>query len=224
MDLIKAVIFDMDGVLTETSHEHFLAWKELANELGYELPDEVKDAVKGISRLESLEIVLQSVGLQNKYNEREKEVLATHKNNIYLELIGQFTKDNLSSGAVKLLEELKKSGVLIGLASASKNAPFLLKAMEIEEYFDAVVNPAEIANGKPAPDIFLKAAELLEVDSSECIGVEDAYAGVESILSAGMLPIGIGEKNVLSNCENVFSSLEEIDVKKLIDLWNKNKN
>ncbi len=212
MRTLEAVIFDMDGVLTETSHQHFLAWKMLAQKLGYDLPNAVNDQVKGISRLESLEIVLKAGNMSDKFSDSEKVQMADDKNAIYQSLIKEFTKENVSEGALELLKSLKENNIKIGLASVSKNAPFLLEAMEISEYFDVVVDPREIKHGKPAPDIFLMAAKKLGAAPENCIGVEDAYAGVESIKSAKMTPVGIGTKEVLSNCETVLSNLNEVNI------------
>lgn len=208
--MIKAVIFDMDGVLTETSHQHFLAWNRLAEELGYTLPIQVKDAVRGISRLASLDIVLKAVNADKRFTESEKLVLAEIKNIYYIESIKRFTAEDLSEGARELLELLKENGLKIALASASKNSKFLLRAMEIKQYFDIVVDPAVIQKGKPAPDIFLKAAELLNIAPEDCIGIEDAYAGIESIQRAGMTALGVGDAAVLSNCSIVFDNLQGV--------------
>lgn len=207
---IEAFIFDMDGVLTETSKQHFLAWRRLAQELGCDLPQSVMDEVRGISRLDSLNIVLETCGIASQFDEAQKIALANQKNAYYLESIDSFSEADLSAGTLELLDELKRRGFLIGLASASKNAPQLLKAMAIEHFFDAVVDPKLINEGKPAPDIFIKAAELLNVDPKNCIGIEDAYAGIESIKAAGMTAYGIGSKDVLTNCEHVFSNLIEL--------------
>jgi len=206
--MIKAVIFDMDGVLTETSEQHFLAWNRLANELGFNLSPDVKDAVRGISRLAALEIILNIGNLNNRFTEQEKFELAELKNHYYVESIQKFTPKNLSKGARELLNLLEHNDLKIALASVSKNSQFLLRAMEIEHYFGAVVDPACIRNVKPAPDIFLKAAELLGVEPSECIGIEDAYAGIESIHSAGMKAVGVGDTKLLTNCSNVFGNLQ----------------
>lgn len=208
---IEAFIFDMDGVLTETSKQHFLAWRRLAQELGCDLPQSVMDEVRGISRRDSLNVVLESCGIASQFDEAEKMALANQKNAYYLESIDAFSEADLSVGALDLLSELKRRGFLIGLASASKNAPQLLKAMAIEHFFDAVVDPKAINEGKPAPDIFIKAAELLHVNPENCIGIEDAYAGIESIKAAGMTAYGIGCKEVLTNCDHVFHNLNELN-------------
>jgi beta-phosphoglucomutase len=212
MSSLEAVIFDMDGVLTETSRQHYLAWKLLAKELGFEITEEINERVKGISRLESLDIVLRDGNMEDKFTKDEKVELADKKNLIYQSLIKEFTVQNLSEGALELLKALKDQKVKIALASVSKNAPFLLKAMEIEAYFDAVADPSQVKMGKPAPDIFLLAAQKLGVDPKNCVGIEDAFAGVEAIKSAGMKPVGIGIKEVLYNCERVFSSLAEVSI------------
>jgi beta-phosphoglucomutase len=212
MNTLEAVIFDMDGVLTETSRQHYLAWKQLANELGFEITEDINEQIKGISRLESLDIVLKAGSMADKFSESEKYDLASKKNLIYQSLIKEFTKENLSEGALELLISLKNNNIKIALASVSKNAQFLLQAMDIRDYFDAIADPSEVKQGKPAPDIFLMAAKKLGVKPENCVGIEDAFAGVESIKSAGMHPIGIGRKVVLFNCDRVFKSLTEVNV------------
>ncbi len=212
MNRLQAVIFDLDGVLTETSRQHFQAWQELANILGFCLPEQVNERLKGISRMESLETVLRAGGLASQFSELEKQQLAEQKNIIYQSLIGKFTRENLAEGALTLLTSLKENKIKIGLASVSKNALFLLEALKIRDYFDAVADPGQIQRGKPAPDIFLLAASQLDAVPRYCIGVEDAYAGIEAIKSAGMRPLGIGSRQELSNCEIVVQSLSEVSL------------
>jgi beta-phosphoglucomutase len=212
---LEAVIFDLDGVLTETSRQHFMAWKQLARTLGYELPSEVNERLKGVSRMDSLEVVLKQGGMADTFTAVEKQELANQKNMIYLSLISQFTRGNLYEGALELLISLKKNGIRLGLASASKNAPFLLKAMNIEEYFDAVADPNKIKHGKPAPDIFLLSAEMLGVEPRSCIGIEDAFVGIEAIKAAGMTAVGIGSNEVLYNCDTVVSGLADLNIEYL---------
>jgi beta-phosphoglucomutase len=212
MSSLKAVIFDMDGVLTETSRQHYLAWKLLAKDLGFEITEEINEQVKGISRLESLDIVLRAGNMFYKFTKAEKMQLAEKKNVIYQGLIKAFTKENLAKGALEILISLRDNNIKIGLASVSKNAQFLLEAMEIRDYFNIVVDPSEIKQGKPAPDIFIMAAKKLGVEPKNCVGIEDAFAGIESIKGAGMKPVGIGDKAVLYNCDYVFSSLAEVNI------------
>lgn len=212
MNLLEAVIFDLDGVLTETSRQHYLAWKQLAKDLNFEITDKINEQVKGISRLESLNIILSASNMADKFTETEKLQLADIKNLIYQSLIKEFTKKNLSDGALLLLKTLRDNKIKIALASASKNARFLLEAMDIKEYFDVVVDPSRVIHGKPAPDIFLMAAQKLGVEPKNCIGIEDAFAGIEAIKRAGMKPIGIGNKKDLYNCDTVFDNLTEVNM------------
>ncbi|HBH12633.1 MAG: Glycoside hydrolase family protein [Clostridiales bacterium 38_11] len=203
----KGVVFDLDGVLTETSKAHFKAWCQLAEKLGFTLSPDIEDQVRGISRLDSMEIVLKAGGIEKNYTTDEKIRLANEKNDMYIDLIKSYGSGDLSEGALELLEYFKQNGYKIALASASNNAPFLLKAMGIDSYFDTIADPKTIKKGKPAPDIFLKACEQLELQPHECIGIEDAYAGIESIKSAGLFPIGIGNQELLTNCVDVFPDL-----------------
>jgi alpha,alpha-trehalose phosphorylase len=204
----KGVVFDLDGVLTETSKAHFEAWCRLAEKLGYKLSPDIEDQVRGISRLASMEIVLKASGLEKDFTTEEKIKLANEKNEIYIDLIKSYGPNDLSEGAIELLDYFKQNGCKIALASASNNAPFLLKAMGIDSYFDTIADPKTIKRGKPAPDIFQKACEQLELKPNQCIGIEDAYAGIESIKAAGLFPIGIGSYELLTNCENVFPDLK----------------
>lgn len=206
----KGVIFDLDGVLTETSRSHFQAWYQLAEELGYHLPDEIEDEVRGISRLASLEIVLKAGNLEKSFSEKEKNRLADYKNEIYLNAIKDYNAENLFEGTIELLSLFKKNGYRIGLASSSRSGNFLINAMGIDSYFDAIVNPAHVHKGKPAPDIFLLACEQIGLEPWECIGIEDSYAGIEGIKSAGLTPIGIGSDKRLSNCNKVFPSIKSL--------------
>lgn len=190
----KAVLFDLDGVLTGTSDNHYDGWARLMKDLGHDLPIEFKDKLRGISRMESLEAILEYFNLD--YSLEEKYKLADIKNRYYIESIESFTPDNLYPGVIELLERLKEMNVKIGLVSASKNALSLIKSMEIEKYFDAVLDPESISRGKPYPDPFIKTAEMLKVDPKKCLGVEDAKAGIESINLAGMISLGIGEEDL----------------------------
>lgn len=210
--VIKGFVFDMDGVLTETSKAHFEAWRALASAHGFDLPDEVEDQVRGISRLASLDVVLKAGGLEKAFDHEEKINMANGKNDMYLELIKAYDTSNLNPGVKALLMSLKDQGFKIALASASKNAPFLLEAMGIDVYFDAVVDPSEVEHGKPAPDIFERACEMIGLQPDVCIGVEDAYAGIESIRAAGLHAVGIGSADLLTNCSDVFTDVEALGI------------
>lgn len=208
LNTYKGVVFDLDGVLTETSQAHFEAWCQLAEKLGFKLDSDIEDQVRGISRLASMELILKAGGIEKNYTKDEKIKLANEKNDIYVELIKSYSRRDLSEGSLELLNYLKEQGYKIALASSSRNAPFLIKAMGIDSYFEAVADPRTIEKGKPTPDIFIKACEQLKLDPSQCIGIEDAYAGIESIKAAGLFPIGIVNKDLLTNCDNVFQDLK----------------
>ncbi len=212
---IKGIIFDMDGVITDTSEYHYTAWKLLASKIDIYIDRDVNENLKGISRMASLEVILKHGGRENDFSEAEKLVLATTKNKHYVEMISRFTPDNLLDGVELLLKELKSLGIKIGIASASKSAGKLIELLGVTQLIDYVVDPATVP-GKPAPDIFLKAAEGLELEPSQCIGVEDARAGIEAIKKAGMYSVGIGDKAVLTEANVVYKEPKDIKLKTLM--------
>jgi beta-phosphoglucomutase len=195
MKNIEAVIFDLDGVITDTAHFHFLAWRNLARDLGVDFTLEFNEKLKGISRAESLEKILVLGNLQNKYSREEKEILASRKNIEYVELLKDMKESDIYPGIKELIMELRENNIKVALASASKNAPIILKALKITELFDHIVDPDSVANGKPAPDIFLAGAKAVGADPENCVGVEDAEAGIKAILDAKMFPVGVGTPN-----------------------------
>ncbi|MDP4086723.1 MAG: beta-phosphoglucomutase [Bacillota bacterium] len=193
--MLKAVIFDLDGVITDTAEMHYLAWKELAKGIGIDFNREFNEELKGISRMESLEKILVHGGVANQFSEADKLGLAKSKNDHYLQLLTQMKPEDIFPGIKEFLDELKANDIKIGLASASKNAPAILESLQITYYFETIVDPEEIAKGKPAPDIFLRAAEKLGITPEECIGIEDSTAGIQSIKDAGMFAVGVGTVN-----------------------------
>ncbi|CAM3597866.1 beta-phosphoglucomutase [Marinicrinis lubricantis] len=213
---LAAVIFDLDGVITDTAEYHYLAWKELADELGIPFDREYNEKLKGVDRLASLQLILDRAG--KELPEEEKLALATSKNERYKKLIQQVTPDDLLPGVKELLAELREKGIKVGLASASKNAGAVIRSLQVEAYFDHIVDAAAVEISKPDPEVFLKAAEALGVHPAHCIGVEDAEAGVEAILLAGMTPLGIGDPKLLGRAKKVVGSLEGMDVEKLSTL------
>ena len=215
---IKAVIFDMDGVITSSSDQHFSAWKSLASGLGFELPDETERLLKGVSRMDSLEVVLRQGKVQNNFTQEEKKLLAEKKNKLYVEMISKFTPDDLLPGVLELFEACKHADIKIALASVSKNSPLLISRLNIGQYFDYIVDPQDIKNGKPAPDIFLKAAAALGVNTKYCVGIEDAAAGIAAIKSAGMVAVGIGSKDELSRADIIYRDCSEVDLSAVNEL------
>ncbi|MCF7952543.1 MAG: beta-phosphoglucomutase [Spirochaetales bacterium] len=187
----KAVVFDLDGVITSTDSFHYRAWKRLADEHAWEFNWEINAALRGVSRRESLEIILRHNGVQ--LDDETIEELMTEKNTAYRDSLMQLTEKDVLPGIVPLLQELKEAGIKIALASASRNAPFILKRLKLEEAFDFVSPAGDVMKGKPDPEVFVRAAEGVGCLPEECIGVEDAKAGIEAVRSACMKSVGVGE-------------------------------
>ncbi|CAN7215711.1 beta-phosphoglucomutase [Duganella sp. LjRoot269] len=210
MSRFKAVIFDLDGVITDTAHYHYLAWKSLAESQGVHFDQAFNENLKGIDRMGSLDLILASSS--RTYTPQEKLALADEKNLHYQELISTMSSSDLLPGAVNALNAVRRAGLRIGLASVSKNAFTVLGRLGITDKFDYVVDAATIVRGKPDPEIFLKAARELGVAPADCLGVEDAVAGVASIKSAGMFALGIGHPFVLTEADVVITSLTDFNL------------
>ncbi|MFZ0869495.1 MAG: beta-phosphoglucomutase [Rhodanobacter sp.] len=205
----KAVIFDLDGVIADTAVVHHAAWKKLADEIGLPFDDSTGERLKGVDRRGSLDILLESSTRQ--YTEVEKQELAARKNDYYRQQVEHLGPQNLLPGARAAIESVRKAGLKIGLASASRNAPLLLQRLGIAELFDCVVDANLISRSKPDPEIFLAAASALGVSPGECLGVEDAAAGIASIHAAGMVAIGIGHAQALAGADVVLPSIAKFD-------------
>lgn len=202
----KAVIFDLDGVITDTAHYHYLAWKRLADSVDAPFDEAFNEQLKGVDRMGSLDLILARA--PRTYTSAEKRALADAKNTHYQELIATMTPDDLLPGALRALEDVRAAGLRIGLASVSRNAFTVLDRLGIRDRFDDVVDAATIVNGKPDPEIFLTAAAHLGVDPRDCLGVEDAAAGVASIKDAGMFAVGVGSPDVLHRADRVIPSMD----------------
>lgn len=187
---IKGVIFDLDGVIVSTDEYHFQGWKRLANEEGIEFTREDNMRLRGVSRMQSLEFLLEKA--TRKYTDEEKQEMAARKNSYYRELLQDITPDNILPGAMKIMEELKKRGIKIAVGSSSKNTPRILQRIGLENYFDAVSDGNDIKRGKPDPEVFLIAAERLSRAPQVCLVVEDAKAGIEAALAGKMKAMGVG--------------------------------
>ena len=207
---LKAVIFDLDGVIADTAVVHHAAWKQLADEIGVPFDDAVGERLKGVDRRASLEIVLE--GAARDYSEAEKQSLAARKNEYYRQQIERFGPQHLLPGARAAIESARRAGLKVGLASASRNAPLLLQRLGIAALFDHVVDANRISRSKPDPEIFLAAASALGVAPGECLGVEDAAAGIASIHAAGMAAVGIGHAQALAEAEVVLPSVAALDL------------
>lgn len=216
----KAFIFDLDGVITDTAHYHFLAWQALAESIDIEFDAAFNEKLKGVGRMESLELILQKGNKANTYTFAEKEAMATQKNEHYKKLIITMTPNEVLPQIPKLLQQLKADNIKIGLASASKNAFTVLGCLQMQNTFDYVADAAKIPNSKPAPDVFLDVANYFGLEARYCIGIEDAAAGVESIHRAGMFAVGIGDKNSLNAADILFPNTSSIDLKAIYQAYN----
>ncbi len=201
---LKAVIFDLDGVLTDTAEHHYRAWQRLADEEGLKFDREVNEALRGVSRRASLEIILRHNGAEWE-DARVLEGME-RKNNYYVESLADISPADLLPGAVELIEELRGAGIKVAIGSASKNTPTVLDRLGIRHLMDAVADGNNVSVPKPAPDVFLKAAELLGVPPAFCAVFEDAEAGIDAALAGNMWAIGIGPATRVSHAHTRFDS------------------
>ncbi len=214
--MIKAFLFDLDGVLTDTSEFHYLAWQRLADEEGLPFSRQDNEALRGVSRRASLDILLKGKPI----SEETAESWMERKNNYYIELVEKMTPADLLPGAAVLLSELRQAGIRIAIASASKNAPLVLSRLKIEGAVDCVVDAALVMHSKPDPEVFLKAAEMLNISPRECVVVEDAEAGVAAALAAGMHSLGIGPQERVGAAEMVLPDLSGAHALELLRKFN----
>ncbi|MDA3912580.1 beta-phosphoglucomutase, partial [Oleiagrimonas sp.] len=209
-EALKAVIFDLDGVIADTAVLHEAAWRRLAEEIGMPFDDAIGERLKGVDRLGSLEILLEQA--PRAYTQDEKQALAERKNGYYREMIEQVSPADLLPGARQAIASTREAGLRVGLASASRNAPLLLERLGIAGLFDYIVDAGAITNSKPDPEIFLTAARGLGVDPEQCLGVEDAAAGIASIQSAGMEAVGIGNAHALADADVLLPDVAAFDI------------
>lgn len=214
----KGFIFDLDGVIVDTAHFHFKAWKKTADKLGYNLTEELNEKLKGVSRIASLQKILEWANVtisQDQFNKMTYE-----KNEDYLEYVRKMTKDDILPGVYDFIENLKQSGYPIGLGSASKNAMHILERVELLKMFDAIVDGNSVTKAKPDPEVFLNASKLLNVNPQDCIVFEDSEAGIQAANFANMTSIGIGNSSILFEADYCFKDFTEINtdiLSKLID-------
>jgi beta-phosphoglucomutase len=214
--LIKAAIFDLDGVIVDTAHYHYLAWKKLANEIGIDLTIDDNERLKGVSRMRSLDIILEIGEVQLEGAQKEK--LADKKNRWFLEYVEQMTPGEIFPGVKILIENLRAKGIKIGLASSSKNASRVLDLLLIRSLFDAIVDGTMITHSKPDPEIFLLAASKLQLSPEDCVVFEDAEAGVEAAVRAGMKCVGVGDIVQLKLANQVIAKTGEFKIEDIHEL------
>lgn len=207
---IEAIIFDLDGVIVDTARFHYQAWKRLAKEFGFFFSLEQNERLKGVSRMESLDILLKTGNVKID-SEEEKVRLATKKNDWYRENILKMTPNDILPGVENFLKELKNDGFKIAIGSSSKNAGTILERIGYIDFFDAIIDGTKIQNSKPDPEVFLKAADALNTPYEKCVVFEDAFAGIQAAKSAGMKSIGVGDKVVLYNADLIVPNLKNIN-------------
>ena len=209
---IKGLIFDLDGVLVFTDKFHYQAWKTMADELGVYFDETINHRLRGVSRMDSLEIILERYEGPD-LSLREKEKLAEKKNEIYRTLLESMTPDDVTKEVRDTLTKLREKGYKLAIGSSSKNAKFILEKVELKDAFDAISDGNNITKSKPDPEVFLKAAEYLGLPPKACMVVEDAEAGIEAAKKGGMYAAGIGEAAKSINADeslNTFSELVDI--------------
>jgi beta-phosphoglucomutase len=213
--LIKAVIFDLDGVIVDTARYHFLAWKRLADELGIKFTEADNERLKGVSRIRSMEILMELGGIT--LSQHEKEQLANKKNAWFVDYVERMLPEEIFPGVTALITTFKQHGMRIALASSSKNAKTVIQLLRIEHLFEVVVDGTMVVHSKPDPEIFLLAATKLGVEPKECLVFEDAEAGVEAALAAGMHCVGIGTPEQLFKAMRVIRTTGEFTMSMLDD-------
>lgn len=205
---IQACIFDLDGVIVDTAKYHFTAWRRLANSLGFDFTEAENEQLKGVSRIQSLEIILGLGGVEK--TAEEIQALAVKKNDWYLDLINEMDENEILPGIESFLKELQEKGIKIALGSASKNAPIILDKVGLTHFFEAVIDGTKTTKGKPDPQVFQMGAEALGVEAENCLVFEDAPKGVEAALAGNMYCIGIGEVENLGKAHHVMRSFENV--------------
>ena len=190
--MIKGIIFDLDGVITDTAKFHYKAWKRLASRLGIDIDEDFNEGLKGVSRMDSLKRILEHGNVLDKYSREDLEALAEDKNEDYKKLLEDLKKEDILDGIEDFINEIRYNNIKIGLASVSKNAPMILDKLGLIDKIDFIADPAKVQKGKPAPDIFIEAARGLGLDIKDTIGIEDARSGVDAMKACNMRSVGIG--------------------------------
>ncbi len=219
---IKAFIFDLDGVIVDTAKYHYLAWCELAERLGFKFSEADNEKLKGISRQESLNILL-NIG-QLSFDEEYKKVLADRKNERYLSYVKEMSPTEILPGVLEFLKEAKSKGIKIALGSASKNAMIILERLNLTNLFDAIIDGTKVSNAKPDPEVFLNAAKSIGVNPEQCVVFEDADAGVCAAKNAGMYCVGIGARYILGKANVVIPGFSNTSINQIFEQLKLNKN
>ncbi len=210
---VEACIFDLDGVIVDTAKYHFLAWKRLTDQIGINFTEKDNERLKGVSRMASLEIILEIGNLS--IDAVAKDEYARLKNSWYVDYISKMTPEEILPGSLDFIRELKDANIPIALGSASKNTPMILKRVNLSNVFNAVADGNNVHKAKPDPEVFLTAAKMLGVKPENCVVFEDAVAGVQAAINAGMKCVGIGSTKVLTEADFVIKGLNEMNISRL---------
>lgn len=215
---IKGFLLDLDGVITETSEYHYLAWKELSSEIGIAIDRTFNEQLKGVSRMDSLERILIHGGKEHLFTQQEKQAFAQRKNERYIDLLRGLTPDDLLPGIGQFLADARADGIKLAIASASRNAGTIVRKLGLEAKIDYIADAASTARSKPYPDIFLDAARGLFLPPDSCVGIEDAAAGITAIHAAGMKAIGIGSAEYLHEADLILSGTEDLVYDRIVTI------
>ncbi len=208
--VIKGALFDLDGVIVDTAKYHYIAWKTIADELGFEFTEEHNERLKGVSRYRSCQILLE-VGNITATEEQIQDMMK-RKNDVYLEYINKIDESELLPGAAETLDLLRKNGIFVALGSASKNSPLILERLKITDKFDAIIDGNITQKAKPDPEVFMLGAEAGNIPYENCVVFEDSFAGIEAAQAAHMATIGIGTPEVLDKADIVIDGLHQFNL------------
>lgn len=206
---VKGLIFDLDGVIVFTDKFHYQAWKKMADQMGIYFDEEINNRLRGVSRMESLEIILERYE-GTPLSAEDKQSMAEEKNNTYRELLKTMTPADVTGEVRDTLRELKQKGYKLAIGSSSKNARFILDKVELLDAFDAISDGNNITNSKPDPEVFIKASEYIGEKPEECIVVEDAYAGIDAAKAGGMLAAAIGDASSYDKADFVLNTFSDL--------------
>lgn len=206
--MIKAVIFDLDGVIVTTDHLHYLAWQKMAEKENIYFDKKINNRLRGISRMASLEIILEKATKQ--YTEDEKISLATYKNNVYVTLLQDLDEEAILPHVLDVINQLKTLGVKVAIGSSSRNTPIILKQIGLQHAFDGVADGNDIKHSKPNPEVFLKASEKIGIEPADCMVIEDAEAGIEAAKAADMFGFAVGDAKKSKRADYASDDLQDI--------------
>lgn len=215
----KAFIFDLDGVIVDTAKFHFLAWRKLANDLGFDFTEEQNEQLKGVSRVESLKRILEWGNMELSEDEFQRQMAMKNEN--YLSYVNEMDDNEILPGVRKVLDYLTEKNIPFALGSASKNARPILKKLDLYDKFDAIVDGTDVSKAKPDPEVFLIAADKLNTPPHQCVVFEDSVAGVQAANIGNMTSVGIGDSDVLNEADHIFADFTEIKIEFIENLLRK---